>query len=656
MPHWCHRPIGRALLCALLIGALIPTSAAMADPDPWTKAGTQALIVGPFHLIVGFTDPNGVPKAALVTALPPATLTGMPSGLQKASQSPFLQAFPGNANYFESLWSAIRGQVCSDLQGDINRLVNHSPNTAYDIQRCLMNPKGYVAATFQTQWENDQFQYVNGRRLLLRFSVPLNGITFWVTSPHTCNHDASSCGVEPRDPAYMLIFTANIAAVCAPTPYATVQTFALPISCTPEASVDIDALIGGDATGQLQAATKAWGKQVASEAASIILSGGASAPVALASFAANTVKEIGIAVADLTNAHLRDSVSAWLSIVNTSGALKVNAANVGANLNSFFQNLYYAQLGGFRPFLVGVSQAHGLDFGLVYPPSAKPQVKNLTAAANAGSIISPGIALSQPEVEASQTVPVTASNFRGTYVNSLDIGWNQTVIGKTLSTVNWGPPPVTISTPALTFHALGLKPATTYGFRVHECDGLTCAPESDALTTATEAAASNQVTFWLDADKAHPVGSAAVTSANFITSITVPPATAPGSHVLYAAVPGQPTASTPLVVCRPGSCLPSLSVVNMSNNTLYPPGAEVVVALPVTLRGSRFAPGGAVAFFLDTPKGPKVGGAAVGPLGNCQGKFTMPLVSPGAHKFVALETSPKLLQATVPVYVQAAPQ
>ena len=45
----------------------------------------------------------------------------------------------------------------------------------------------------------------------------------------------------------------------------------------------------------------------------------------------------------------------------------------------------HAQLGGLKPFLVGVGPTNGLDFGLIYPEPAKPQVKNVAAAANAGS-------------------------------------------------------------------------------------------------------------------------------------------------------------------------------------------------------------------------------------------------------------------------------
>jgi hypothetical protein len=646
-----------SVLLALLVGTLASNRAALADPDPWKGLGNSAVIFGPFHLALGFADQTGAPRVALVDALPPSALAGMPDGLLKAKSSPLLHPFAGNASYYDAIWSAIRAAVCSEIRQNIIDRVNHSPNTEYDLGQCVMSSRGYLVANFQEQWENDNFQQVHGRRLLLQYSVPFNGVTFWVTSPHTCNHDSNSCGVRPRDPGFTVVFTANIYSLCSPTPYANISTFALPIACTTTNSIDIDDIAGSDVAGQLQAASQAYGKQVKDEAAGLLLSGGASAPVALAGFVANTIKELGTLIGDSDILHLRDEISLWLAGTG-SPTLKINADNIGAALNALFQNLYHAQLGGLKPFLVGVGPTNGLDFGLIYPEPAKPQVKNVAAAANAGSIFSPTIAVSQPEVQAGQSVPVTATYFHGTYVDSLDIAWNQTVIGKVLSTVSWGPPPVTIKTPALAFHAIGLKPATAYSFRVHECDGITCAPWSDMLTTATEAGGSSEVTFWLDADKAHPVAMAAASAsgAPFVASIKIPATTPPGAHVLHAAMPGQPLASAPISVCQPGGCLPSLGVVNTSNNTLYPPGEVVVVALPVTLRGSRFAPGGAVAFFVDTAKGPKAGSALVGPLGNCQATFAMPPVAPGPHKFVAIETKPGPLGASVAVYVQAAPQ
>jgi hypothetical protein len=87
------------------------------------------------------------------------------------------------------------------------------------------------------------------------------------------------------------------------------------------------------------------------------------------------------------------------------------------------------------------------------------------------------------------------------------------------------------------------------------------------------------------------------------------------------------------------------------------------VSSQVVVRGSRFAPGGAVVVFVDTVKGPRAGTAGVGPLGNFQATFNMPTVAPGPHKFLAVEAKPgtapphlQFVQASVGVYVQALAQ
>lgn len=252
--------------------------------------------------------------------------------------------------------------------------------------------------------------------------------------------------------------------------------------------------------------------------------------------------------------------------------------------------------------------------------------------------------MSQPEVVAGQTIPVTATFFKGAYVNTLNIAWNRTVLGATTSELTWGPPPAVVTTSALTFNAIDLKPGTEYGFWVHECDAITCAPPSELLKTSTEAVGSNDVVFWLDNDTAQKLGSNVVgtTGGTFQTNVLIPASTAPGAHLLHAGVLSSPNASATasITVCQAGGCGPSVAVLNTSNNTLYPPGSVVEVGLPVVLRGSRFTPGNSVAIFVDTIQGPKAGSAPVGPLGNFQASFTMPTVVAGQHRFLAVEAKP----------------
>ncbi len=326
-----------------------------------------------------------------------------------------------------------------------------------------------------------------------------------------------------------------------------------------------------------------------------------------------------------------------------SPTLDSNSTNVSNDFNALFQNLYFATLNGLHPFVVAISPKLDLDFGLVYPLPAKPQIQNTTAANNKGSLFSQTISVSQPEVVASHVLPVTAQYFRGAYVNALNIAWNKTVLGDTKSSLVWGPPKVSITTPAITFDATNLKPATQYTFQVHECDGITCAPLSDVLTTATEATGGNDVYFWLDSNTGQIIGHNTVGASGggqFLTNVLIPATTTSGAHQLHTGAPGGQPATVSITVCQVGGCGPSVAVFNPSNNTVSPPGSMVSVGPPVVLRGSKFAPGGSVWIWVDSVQGTKAGTAPVGPLGNFRASFTMPMIQWGPHKFVAIELKP----------------
>jgi hypothetical protein len=519
---------------------------------------------------------------------------------------------------------------------------------------------------------------VNGRRIRFTYQAPLNGVTFWMTSPHTCNRH-QNCPTEPTDPAFTIVFTAYLTVICTSSTH-NATSFDLPFACTPAVDIAVEAVYGGDVTHQLVSAATQFTAQLAAEGAAAAASGGTVAPeaaIAAIGGALNlAVQGLGTLIAADTDAHLRDQVSADIIGFVNSPTLDANSTNVSNDFNALFQNLYQATLGGLRPFVIAVSPKLDLDFGLIYPLPAKPQIQNTTAANNKGSLFSQTIAVSQPEVVAGQVLPVTASFFRGAYVNALNIAWNKTVIGDTKSTLVWGPPPVTITTPALTFNAIDLKPATQYTFRVHECDGITCAPLSDVLTTGTEAAGSNDVYFWLDSNTGQIIGHNTVGSSGgqFLTNVLIPAATAPGAHLLHAGTPGSQPATASITVCQVGGCGPTVGVVNASNNTLYPPGSVVEVGLPVVLRGSKFVPGGSAWIWVDGVQGTKAAAAPIGPLGNFQASFTMPMIMAGKHNLVAIELKPgvklppapkgqmpvippqDLVSASVAVYVQAQAQ
>jgi hypothetical protein len=627
---------------ALFAGIASTTLAAPAtvELDPWKQTGSEYYIGGIPRLNLGFTDQTGTPTVAIVSSLKPEQLAGMPDGLVQAKNSDIFQ--PG---HFEALWNAMKAQVCADVQNQITTLVNHSPNTAYDVQPCALGERGYLWASFQENWTNDSMQNVSGRRIRFNYRVPYNGAIFWVTSPHTCHH-GDTCPTEPQDPVFSYVFSVVLTVTCTSmTPNAT--TFQLPATCVPAGTIEMDGLFGGDVTGQLVAAAKQFAAQLAAEAAVAAASGGTVAPAAVVAAiegAINvTVKGIGAAVAAISDQHLSDSVSAWLGGYVRSQTLDNNAVSASSDFTTLFQNLYYATLGGLQPFVVRVEYpSWDLDFGLIYPLPAKPVLQNTTASTNKGSLFSPMIAVSQPQVIAGQTIPVTCTDFRGVYVNTLNIAWNKTVLGTPKSALGWGPPDQIVTIPAVAFDATNLKPSTVYQFVVKECDGLTCAPKSDVLKTETEAASANEVSFWLDNNTSQIIGTSAIPANpyNFMANVTIPASTTTGTHLLHAVEVGSQPATATINVCAVGGCGAFIGVLNTQNNTFYPPGSLVGVGNTIVVRGSKFAPGGSAWIWVDGVKGTKAAEAPVGPLGNFQASFRMPLIQAGNHTFVAIELKP----------------
>jgi hypothetical protein len=658
----------RALATRAFVLLLAVTTAAPAGAqdflDVWKKTGFQTFITGPIKANLAYTDPSGKEQVASVPQLSATQLAGMPASLADIAKSQLLRT-----GYFDQLWSSIKNQVCQDLQTAIAKQVNQSPNSAYDIQPCVLNNRSYLVASFATQWENDSMQQVTGHRLTLNLTMPFNGILFWVTSPHTCHHGGSCNPGQPEDPAFMMIFTANIYVICTPYPNPSVAQFQLPLSCQGTSSIDVYDVVGGDVTGKLKQAADQLAVTVVVQGAGAVATGGASLPEAAAAILASGVNTlidgIGAGIAAIDDQHLRDFVSQALIGRIGSSTLGANGKSAATQFNALFTDLYNAWLGGLRPFAVGIGPGLSLDFGLVYPTPAKPQLKNTIAAQNAGSIIAPSIAIAQPEVLAGQLLPVRASSFRGTYATTIPLSWSKTVLGAPHTIVAYGPPPTTVTTTVLTFDVNGLKPLTEYLFSVKECDGLSCAPPSDEVKVKTEAGGANEVVFWLDKDVKDPIGKfpAPTSGGDFTANVRIPANTPPGQHVLYASMYGRPPASATITVCQPAGCAATVGVVNVANGTMFPPNAVVMVGANVTLRGAGFAPNGEVGIYLDTITTARLAAVPVGPVGGVQTTFRVPMTAAGHHKFIVIEPKPgtapphlQFVEAEVPVYVQAAAQ
>lgn len=604
---------------------------------PWSH---QVMTTGPLQVRLNYTDKNGQPQNSDIMQLPSAALAGLPGSLQKLRSLPLLGS-PNGGNYFDGVWAKIRGQVCADVKALIATQENFSPNTAYNI-RCNTNPRGVLETTFQTNWENDQFQFVNGRRMVYVYYVPLNSAVFYMTTPTTC-HAGGNCGIQPVDPQFTVTFDVSINV----TATSAGQTaFILPVTNTESASVTPQSVDGGDITQGLVTATEKWAEKLPIEAAAIIASDGT---IGLSALATSTTKLLADAIATVTgilvDQHLRDSVSAHLNL--GSAAAGTAALNASSQFDQLFQGLYTSQLEGMQNFGIGAGSDGSFEFAFTYPTPAKPVVTNTIAASNGGKLFAPTISPQQSsEVPPGGQLALDAQYFSPSYSTFLQIGWTKTVQGAPTSQLTWGPQGQglqSLSLPGLGYTAKALQPNTAYQFEVQECDGLSCSPWSDSLITRTEASGSNTVTFWLDNNSSAPIGTAqlAAGGAEFTATVTIPSSTSSGLHTVNASVPGQNPTSTTITVCQTTGCSPTLGVVNdmSGNGALYPPSppARVEVGNYVTLRGGNFDAGQSVTIYVDSSSGPQAGTAVVGSDGTFQTTFTMPMVIGGDHNLVAIE-------------------
>lgn len=610
---------------------------ALAGAPLFTPWGNQVAITGPLQVRLMYTDKNGQAQSTVVSQLPQS---GLPGNLQKLDGVPLVKAANGKS-YFDGAWTSIRGAVCAEVTAAIQQQISGSPNAAYNV-KCVTNAKGVLQASFQQSWENDQFQWVNGRRILFDYWIPLNGASFYVTSPTTC-HVGSSCGGLPTDPQFTVSFDVHIVVTATSSGQ---SAFVLPVSDTEDSAIVIQSVDGGDITGALQNAAVSWVQKLPAEAALALATDGAAGLAALAASTANLLKDaIATGITAVVDQHLRDEVSAKLSFVSSSAGQM--ALRASSQFDQVWQDLYSGQSSGLSNFAIAVGSDGSFNFELTYPAPAKPVITNTIATSNGGKLFAPSIYPTQSEVAPGAQTALNCDYFAASYSNFLSVGWTRAVLGMPVSSqLSWGQPGQPMQTQQLSgfgYVAKNLTPSTTYQFQVQECDALTCSPWSDWLTTATEVSGSSQVTFWLDNNKTQPIGRATIApgGAAFTATVSIPSGASPGLHTIHAAVPGQSAASTSITVCATTGCSPILAVVNTLNNALYPPQPPpiAVVGSYTTLHGASFDPGRSVTIYVDDQNGPTAASTVVGSDGTFDVKFIMPMAATGDHNLVAMEAA-----------------
>jgi hypothetical protein len=248
----------------------------------------------------------------------------------------------------------------------------------------------------------------------------------------------------------------------------------------------------------------------------------------------------------------------------------------------------------------------------------------------------------------------------------LRINWNDTSSGTLAeSDVEWGvaggaTSPVTqprqVGDNNNTYLATGLKPSTSYNFRVRDCDQLTCTDWSNWLPITTQA--TNQVNLLLSfGGKTETIGTTTPTSSGGFSpvTVTIPANAALGANQLSAQLGGSELASLTITAVGPSqAATPILAVIDPNTNAvLQTPRVESTGN--VSVRGQNFAPG-SVPLYVDSKSGPQLGTTTAAANGTFTAKFLWPSIQAGQHTIAAYTTvNGQPAQARAAVYSDPLP-
>ena len=677
------------LVPVVLVAFLAATPPAMADGS--SLVNHEQFIRGPIEVHLVFTDPDGKQQDYSLTSVPPDVFKALTPLLQAESKLPLLET-PPKPRFFDALWSVIDHPVCADMVADVKQSVNFPGNQAYNIS-CRPMIIGILSAAI---WKSMLSPVPDAPpteavwQLVLTYYVPpVSSIPFRVTTPTTCS-DAKANDFCAHDPAYTLLYhvslqlTVNIGDPNAVKLLPTTKA-------VPSWYIGPEVLL--DHTGyekKLGALEDKIVQQLSVDAA-LFASGNWEA--ALVHLVVQAIADMikggpGAMVADIANAGLYDSVSAALSVF-PSAALSGGANGAAEAFNLLFAALESGNSIGFTKLDVEAGPKESLVFKLTYPPPAKPELRNTIVAQNKGIHLSPpSIGTGVRQVEPGVPFMVEGNNFDIPYTNALDISWNHTVAGIGKTQMQWGPKggPMQDTNVVLgNFRADNLKPDTTYQFRVHECDGITCAPWSDWLTATTEGSGSNEVAIWLDGDSLHPIGNGTILpNGSFVTKVIIPAGTTSGAHTLHAGpasatlpaklatshtlnnpastntppTNGGALASLKITVTGSGGGGATISVIDSQTQIALTPPVQLLYPSTFTLRGDHFKPAVIVTLHIDSATGPKLGTATPNKSGSFEASFRITLTTlNGNHKLVAVQdVGGSSVQATEEVNLASQPK
>jgi hypothetical protein len=474
----------------------------------------------------------------------------------------------------------------------------------------------------------------SGSALTLAYQLTNNTVTFRATSPYTCNPNVP--GPCPNDPRLVVHFATQIVTVVRTPSFCQISTD------TPAKIYVVAASIEGDnAAADIARFLKA-DKFIAAEVA-----------------ITNTVKDMDLPLDDSFK-ELRESPACTDRIPGVSrvfNALRPPETQIDLRNRAIVLRAVHV---GIRPPQVGAPNPGG--------PVTYPSTPSFTR---------PEISLSQPFVQAGNTVQVRGQHFppntnmsrflpvsmlhNGGYANNSSMP----VCAGGGTDLQWGPVGRQLGMQRIQgdaqgrcpqhFDATNLTPTTAYLFRARDCDPITCSPWSAPIRviTARADAAPGRVFLSLDSGvrarwpgrpRTAPQLGIATTDANgnFVGTVTIPRGTPAGRHTIFA-VSGiaktsenfQVTAATPgtvskasmmMVFANPGEAgCPNRPILSAGTDDTF------------MLFGSGFAPG-AVTVHLDSAAGAVLGTATVRADATFCGQMrSVPRAQAGKHTLVAVQ-------------------
>jgi len=656
-----------------------------------TLENEQRLILGGIEVHLVFTDADGKEQDYSLAEAPPDFLQKLTPAMRLEAARPLLKPKDPKVGFFDALWHehapAVCQQVVASLKQSFPAGASHEAYDAtcrpfkYGSLYAVVYPK--VKGTFANV--NSMGVTVEGdpnapqnpwvRQLQIEFYVPpLSIVPFRMTTPYTCHEKKGACDADPH---FTMMYDLEINLVANSLDLDAMRLSpASPVH--PEyyvQSVHVVRKAGSDIEKQIVEAEVKIAVQLAVDLVSALSDDGLSFITIVVQVIQDLVKYgLGGLIDNIGNEAFYHQIAVGGIPINPDPTPVVKMANRAAvALNVLFAALNSGINKGFTKLDVERGPKHNLIFKLTYPAPAKTGVSNVAATQNA---VKKKIPLSPPfigtpvqQVKAGFPVMVHGHSFPEIYTNDLEVAWGKTVSGPATTQVEWGPKGNQTQNKDVVkfitkFRAPNLKPATTYEFRVHECDPISCAPWSDSADFATQAGGSNEVTLWLDNDLAQPLGTATLLpNGSFATKVTIPANTAAGKHTINASTgagpragmasvvdttvnpgPGgvgrptvageKPQASYEITVVAPGGATPTISILDPTTRIAAKAPVTLYSSQMYTVRGARFAANGPVSLHLDTATGPKLGSATTNKVGMFQATFRAPVSTVGAHQLV----------------------